>query len=147
MKILKTESYKKLAQWGPRHHFPKELQGPEKEIADSFTQKSANYAWVKAMSGMNLAELSGFQQEKVYRVVEMFREDLEKGQTDPEAAQQYSLEAESLKDDPVTLMEFFKRNSPIPGSHSEFRRQEEIRDYLMNREESEKQKEQRKWIE
>lgn len=147
MKILKSESYKKLAQWGPRYNLPKELESPDKEIADSFTQKSANYAWVKAMSGMNLAELSGFQQEKVYRVVEMFREDLERGQTDPEAAQQYSLEAESLKDNHIALMEFFKKNSPIPGSHSEFRRQEEIRDHLINRDESRRGHKQREWME
>ncbi len=130
MKIIKSESYEKLAQWGPRHNFPRELQGPEKDIADSYKQLAANYSWVKAMSGMNLAEFSNFPQEKVYLIVATFREDLERGETDPNVAEQYASQAEALKDDPISLMEFFKRSSPIPGSHSEYRRQEEIAEHL-----------------
>ncbi len=131
MKIIETEKFKKLAQYGPRYSDPKELEGPEKDIAEEEIQLTANYAWIKAMSGMNLAEFGGFKQERIDHILADFRKDLMSGIVDPNVAKEQIAQAEALRNDPLRLMGWFKRNSPIPGSHTEFKRQKSDLDSLI----------------
>ncbi len=133
MKIIETEKFKKLSQFGPRYHNPEKLEGPEAEIAGTDIQGAVNYAFVKAMVGMNLDEFSEFESERINQILEEFKNDLRKGPADPGVAEQHISQAEALRDDPQGLMGFFKHNSPIPGSHSEYLRQEDGKQHLMGR--------------
>ena len=135
MKIIETEKFKKLAQYGPMYHDPVELEGPEKDIATDEEQKEINYQFIKAQVGMNLAHFAHFPPERVDQIVRDFGEDLmrlvEKGTIGMDVAKKHISQAEALIDKPVHLMGWFKHNSPVPGSHTEFMRQKSDLDSLI----------------